>query len=78
MQANATQMTPTTRGTAVSLFACALFIGQSLGVMAAAALLVSLGSGVVVALGGVTITALGLYFAYALRQREKRWHLPST
>jgi predicted MFS family arabinose efflux permease len=74
MQANATQMTPKTRGTAVSLFACALFIGQSLGVMAAAALIAPLGSGVVVALGGGTITALGAYFAYALRRREKHLH----
>ena len=78
MQANATQMTPTTRGTAVSLFACALFIGQSLGVMAAAALIAPLGSGVVVALGGGTITALGAYFAHALHQRAKRLHPPST
>jgi MFS transporter, YNFM family, putative membrane transport protein len=78
MQANATQMTPKTRGTAVSLFACALFIGQSLGVMAAAALIAPLGSGVVVALGGGTITALGAYFAHALRQRAKRLQPPST
>jgi len=74
MQANATQMAPASRGTAVSLFACALFLGQSLGVMAAAALIAPLGSGVVVALGGGTMTAMGAYFAYALRQHERRRH----
>lgn len=74
MQANATQMTPRTRGTAVSLFACALFLGQSLGVLLAAALIAPLGSGLVIALGGGTVTALGIYFAHALRQHDKRVH----
>src|SRR5690606_34272914 len=32
LQANATQMAPEARGTAVSLFACSLFLGQSLGI----------------------------------------------
>lgn len=78
MQASATQMTPQTRGTAVSLFACALFLGQSLGVMAAALLIAPLGSGVVVALGGGSIAALGAYFAHALRQRDKHLHSQTT
>lgn len=36
LQTNATQMAPAARGTAVSLFACVLFLGQSLGVLVAA------------------------------------------
>ena len=36
LQANATQMQPSMRGTAVSLFASSLFCGQSLGVVVAA------------------------------------------
>ncbi len=39
LQTNATQMAPLVRGTAVSLFASALFIGQSLGVWTAAQVL---------------------------------------
>ncbi len=35
LQTQATQMAPGQRGTAVTLFACSLFLGQSLGVMAA-------------------------------------------
>jgi predicted MFS family arabinose efflux permease len=36
LQTQATQMAPESRGTAVSLFACVLFLGQSLGVLAMA------------------------------------------
>ncbi|NYT22866.1 MFS transporter [Alcaligenaceae bacterium] len=36
LQTNATQMAPTARGAAMSLFACCLFLGQSAGVMGAA------------------------------------------
>ncbi|MDM0043618.1 MFS transporter [Variovorax dokdonensis] len=36
LQTNATQMAPWARGTAVSLFACSLFLGQSVGVLGAA------------------------------------------
>lgn len=36
LQTNATQMAPAARGSAVSLFACMLFVGQSLGVSVAA------------------------------------------
>ncbi|HSN19742.1 MAG TPA: MFS transporter, partial [Usitatibacter sp.] len=39
LQTNATQMAPQVRGTAVSLFASAFFLGQSLGVVLAAAAL---------------------------------------
>jgi predicted MFS family arabinose efflux permease len=70
MQANATQMAPGARGTAVSLFASFLFLGQSAGVVVAAALIGRLGSGAVVALGGLVMAAEGVFFAWSLRRRE--------
>ena len=69
MQVNATQMAPGARGTAVSLFASALFLGQSVGVLLAASLVDRIGSGAVIALGGGVLTAAGLFFAQALRRR---------
>lgn len=70
MQANATQMTPTARGTAVSLFASALFLGQSVGVLLAASLIDHIGSGTVIAMGGAVMIATGIFFAEALRVRN--------
>ena len=70
MQANAAQMAPTSRGTAVSLFAAALFLGQSVGASLAASLFDRLGSRMVVALGGVIMIALGLWFGSALRKHN--------
>ena len=70
MQTNATQMSPNARGTAVSLFASALFLGQSVGVLLAAALVEKLGSGIVIALGGGLLTSVGVLFSYALQRRD--------
>ena len=70
MQANATQMTPAARGTAVSLFSCGLFTGQALGVLLAAHLITLVGSGAVIALGGLTITLLGTVLARGLRAKN--------
>ena len=69
MQANATQMAPEARGTAVSLFASFLFLGQSLGVVLAAALIGHIGSSAVVALGGGVMAVEGAYFGWVLRRR---------
>lgn len=69
MQANATQMAPAARGTAVSLFAASLFLGQSIGVLLAAALVGRIGSTAVILLGGGVLVAVGGYFAAALRRR---------
>lgn len=69
MQANAAQMKPGARGSAVSLFAASLFLGQSAGVLVAASLSERLGAGPVVVLAGVTLGALGLWFSRALRLR---------
>ncbi len=70
MQANATQMMPQARGTAVSLFASCLFLGQSLGVVLAALLVERIGSSAVVALGGAAMALEGAYFAWALKRRD--------
>lgn len=75
MQANATQMAPAARGTAVSLFASALFLGQSVGVLLAASLIERIGSGAVIALGGGVLVIVGVFFAQALRRRGDLMHL---
>jgi predicted MFS family arabinose efflux permease len=66
LQTNATQMAPEVRGTAVSLFACFLFLGQALGV-AFGGLVVD-GFGIVWVLigAGVLLPLLGMGFSYAL------------
>ena len=69
MQASATQMTPHARGTAVSLFASFLFLGQSVGVVLAAALISRIGTGAVVALGGLCMALEGVFFAWMLGLR---------
>jgi len=69
MQANATQMAPHARGTAVSLFSSFLFLGQSIGVVLAASLIERIGTSAVIALGGGVMAAEGLYFARALRRQ---------
>jgi predicted MFS family arabinose efflux permease len=69
MQLHATQMAPTARGTAVSLFASCLFIGQAAGVLLAANLIALVGSGAVIALGGSGVMGLGFLLARGLRRR---------
>lgn len=71
MQTNATQMAPAARGTAVSLFASFLFMGQSVGVLLAAALVGLIGSTAVIALGSAVLVAVGLFFAAALHRRHE-------
>jgi len=70
LQANAAQMAPAARGTAVSLFAASLFLGQSVGVFFAAKLIDRVGSSAVVAAGGLLVLAVGFYFSGALSRRE--------
>ena len=69
MQASAAQMAPAARGSAVSLFAASLFLGQSLGVTLAASLATWIGAGPVISLSGVTMLALAIWFSGALRRR---------
>ncbi|MDB5963983.1 MAG: major facilitator superfamily 1 [Polaromonas sp.] len=70
MQANATAMAPHARGTAVTLFASVLFLGQSVGVVVVSALLGRLGSSVVIALAGGVMAVLGVVFSLALRRQD--------
>lgn len=70
LQTNATQMAPQARGVGVAMFSTSLFIGQSLGVLLAAALAERWGSTTVVALAGCAVLAMALFFDRALRRRD--------
>ncbi|HWK60132.1 MAG TPA: MFS transporter [Eoetvoesiella sp.] len=70
LQANATQMAVQARGTAVSLFACSLFLGQSIGVGIVAQLLDSLGTSAAFIPGMVVLPLLGLWLAWSIRHRR--------
>jgi predicted MFS family arabinose efflux permease len=69
LQTNATQMVPEYRGTAVSIFASFLFIGQSLGVWLAAQISGHLGFGVVFGAAAVGLPVIGIGFAVLLKHR---------
>lgn len=70
LQTNATQMAPAVRGTAVSLFASFLFLGQSVGVTVAALLVDAAGLGAVFPVGIIAIPLLAYFFAWMLRTRQ--------
>jgi predicted MFS family arabinose efflux permease len=72
LQTNATQMAPQVRGTAVSLFASAFFLGQSAGVSTGATVFERWGGGSLFDLAGILMVPLGLGFAFLLRQRMER------
>jgi len=69
LQVNATQMAPEARGTAMSLFACCLFLGQSLGISAAAWLTDHVTILLVFASSSIGLLLVGLVFAALLRRR---------
>ena len=69
LQTNATQMTPTVRGTAVSLFASCLFGGQALGVALGSILVDHVGIAYVLGLVGAVLPLVGMGFSYALKRR---------
>ncbi|VGO08345.1 putative membrane transport protein [plant metagenome] len=71
LQTQATQMVPARRGTAVSLFACCLFLGQSAGVSAAATVVDRIGPAWLFWPVAVAVPLLGLGFAWALRRRKQ-------
>ena len=71
LQVNAKQMAPERRGAAVSAFAACFFLGQSAGVSLGAWSVGTLGAGRFIALGGLGLLAVALFFAAALgRQRR--------
>ncbi|MGE0099763.1 MAG: MFS transporter [Hydrogenophaga sp.] len=71
MQTHATQMAPAVRGTAVCLFASAMFIGIACGVGVAGLLVDRVGYPPVFAASGVALAMLGAAFAASLRRRQR-------
>lgn len=71
LQTHATQMAPASRGTAVSLFACVLFLGQSIGVLLAAAIVDRFSYSVVFAFSALGLLLLGGAFAHLVGRRHK-------
>ena len=63
LQTHATQMAPRARGTAVSLFACMLFLGQSFGIVSAAWVVDHASTRMVFAGTAVALPLLALWFA---------------
>lgn len=69
LQTNATQMAPEYRGTAVSLFASAFFLGQSCGVVVAAQVIAWSGANRLFAATALLIPLIGGGFAWLVRRR---------
>lgn len=69
LQANATQMSPQARGTGMSLFACSLFLGQSIGISLYAYLLAHYDSAVVFIPSIVLLPLLGLWVGWSIKHR---------
>jgi predicted MFS family arabinose efflux permease len=69
MQTNATQMTPEARGTAVAIFSSAIYLGQMLGVAAAASVFDRFGAAPLFVATAVALPALGWWFAGRLKSR---------
>jgi YNFM family putative membrane transporter len=69
LQTNATQMVPEYRGTAVSIFASCLFIGQSLGVWLAAQVSARYDFNIVFAAAALGLPVLGFGFSIMLQRR---------
>lgn len=70
LQTNATQMAPQARGTAVSLFACCLFLGQSIGVSALAFLLVRHDTHTAFIPSVLILPLLGFWLAWSIKHRR--------
>jgi MFS transporter, YNFM family, putative membrane transport protein len=72
LQLNATQMAPHARGTAVSLFSCVLFLGQSCGILIAAMVVEEWSTRGWFAFSGVGLLALALTFSALIKRRRER------
>jgi predicted MFS family arabinose efflux permease len=70
MQAKATQMVPSARGTGMTLFAGFLFLGQSIGVLVLAALISHFDSSWVLGGVGISVVGLGAFFAHVIAKRN--------
>lgn len=69
LQVQATQMAPEARGTAVTLFACLLFLGQSLGVLAVAASVDRGWIAQVFSIAAVCVVVLGVLVSHRVKGR---------
>ena len=69
LQTNATQMAPASRGTAVSLFASSLFLGQAAGVAVGALIVDIAGARWLFSISAMPLPILGAAFASALTRR---------
>ncbi|HEY3460040.1 MAG TPA: MFS transporter, partial [Casimicrobiaceae bacterium] len=72
LQTHATQMVPKARGTAVSLFACTLFLGQSLGVAGASFSVDHASARVVFVIAAQTLPLLAAWFAHRIASAGSR------
>jgi predicted MFS family arabinose efflux permease len=70
LQTNATQMTPQARGTAVSIFSSAIYLGQTLGVFLAALIFDRAGAVPLFLLTAAVLPALAVWFARELRRHR--------
>jgi predicted MFS family arabinose efflux permease len=70
LQVNATQMSPEARGTAVSIFSSALYVGQSIGVLGGSLLIDRAGGPAIFMLAALSLPLLGFWFAAQLRKRS--------
>lgn len=70
-QANATQMASWGRGTAVSLFACSLFLGRLLGVLGAAWLVYYYTASAAFSVLAMGLLVLGIAHAVSVNQRGR-------
>ena len=74
LQTNATQMSPETRGTAVGLYSAALYLGQTVGVAAAAPVIDHAGAQPAFIATAITLPALGIWLAVRLKRRRANLH----
>ena len=70
LQTNATQMSPEARGTAVGLFSAALYLGQTVGVAAAAPVVDSHGTTPIFLIAGTMVLIAGVTFSMKLKKRQ--------
>jgi len=70
LQTNATQMTPEARGTAVAIFASALYFGQTAGVALGASVIDHLGARPLFLGTAIAFPLLAIWFARVLRRRR--------
>jgi len=72
LQTHATQMAPEVRGSAVSLFACLLFIGQSLGVVVDAWFVDRIAASSIFVFSALGLLLLGAAFATLIKRHARR------